>query len=111
VTASEDLAAFWFVHTASVQPYMGGGRYGDRWDAPRDVRCFAVAEQTVTTAADGTEVTSTGRLSCSIADGVHFPPGSRVTLPGWDGVVRVIARKTNDPSSLDLPGHVKVMLT
>lgn len=105
------LARF-FIHTVTVTPFLGTdkGTGADLFGPPVTVAGMLQGSTRLVQSVDGSELVSTGTaFYTSLADAVHFPLGSRVTLS--NRVAEVMDVNTNDGGTLGLPDHTVVSLT
>jgi hypothetical protein len=78
---SGDITDF-FVHTVSVETKLGAGAAGDVYAAPKTITGYLDGKTQIVRNTDGEQVVSQSMFYCSLADGVLFPPDSRVTAAG-----------------------------
>lgn len=93
------------VHTATIEPYLGSGAYGDTYGAAFDLSCYFEGKRQLVRAADGAEVVSEGVLYANPGD---VPAGSKVTILGretWAITVSVF-----DDGGLTGLSHIEVAL-
>lgn len=103
-------AAFWWVHSGSVETYQGSGPYGPVYADPVDVACWVEGEQKVVTNSEGTEVTSMTVVRGPLADKDLLAVGSKFTYGGQTAKVLTLA--WFDSGSLDLGlDHYEARLT
>jgi hypothetical protein len=109
-----------FVHTASVEKWLGTGSNGDVYASPAVViQCFADDSRKLVRNANGEQVISETTLYTSILNAPLFVEKSRITVlgdsdsdeltPGRASLV--IKVNANDSGDLDLPDHLAVSLT
>jgi hypothetical protein len=117
--SAHDLDEF-FVHTASVETWLGTGSNGDVYASPAVViQCFADDARKLVRNANGEQVVSETTLYTTNDHVALFVEKSRVTFlndPDGDGIVPsrtalVIKVNANDSGALDLPDHLAVTLT
>ncbi|WIA99743.1 hypothetical protein [Curtobacterium sp. MCBA15_012] len=104
----DELEDFW-VHTITVETYLGEGGNGVAYAAPVDVPCFIDGGTKIARTATGEQLV--------VAAPVYAPPehagtltaGSKVTVRGRPA--RILAATVYDSGSLDLPDHVQIALT
>lgn len=116
--SKSDLDEF-FVHTASVETYLGEGSNGSVYAPPVTVACFADDSRKLVRASATEQVISETTLYTSIDHVALFVEKSRVTMlndPDGDDIVPqrsalVIKVNANDSGALDLPDHLAVSLT
>lgn len=113
--SADDMAEF-YVHTATVETFLGSSGYGvDVFAAPvildpdEDNGCFIDGTRKLVRGKDGEQVVSESTLYTYPSNAALFLADSRVTT--GDGVSRVIKTNTNTSGDLDLPDHVAVSLT
>lgn len=101
----------WFVHTVTVETFLGAGAYGDLFSAPTPVTGFLSGSVKLVRSATGDEVTSSSSFYTSLANASLFTTDSRVTDAGGR-VSRVITQSANDSGGL-MPNveHTAVHLT
>lgn len=107
---SNDFDEF-MVHTVTVDPYQGEGGLGTIY-APTTgpIPCFIDDTRAVVrTAAGDTAVSETTLWIVDKAWAGSFPPESIVHLPTRDATV--IRTSDADSGALDLPDHLKIVLT
>lgn len=92
------------IHTASVEPYLGGGAYGDQYGTAVEVPCYFEGRRELVRASDGTEVVSEGLMMTDLRDDIT--PGSRVSVENRETWVISVGR-LNDGGSL---AHLEVAL-
>lgn len=108
-----------FVHTASVETYLGEGSNGARYAPAVTVACFADDSRKLVRNGKGDQVISETTLYTSIDNVALFVEKSRVTMindPDSDNITPqrtalVIKVNANDSGTLDLPDHLAVSLT
>lgn len=102
-----------YVHTATVEQYLGSGTSGARYAAGVEIACFLDAQQVATTAGSGQEVSQRATvLHCGPANAGLLAPLSRITsaqLAG-DGTAHVQTCNILDGGTLGLPDHVEAVL-
>jgi hypothetical protein len=107
--SADDLAEF-YVHTATVEMFLGTNGYGeDTFAAPVSVVCYADDARKLVRGKDGEQVVSESTLYTYPISAPLFTAGSRVTLK--ETVSRVIKTAVHDSGDLDLPDHTAVTLT
>lgn len=106
--SADELAEFW-VHTVSVEMFLGAGAYGDVYAAPVTVIGFMDGTRKLVRGANGAQVVSESSFYTYPITGPLFVPDSRVTQ-GTE-VSYVIKNNTNDSGTMDLPDHAVVNLT
>lgn len=105
--------AEFYVHTATVEQYLGSGTNGTRYAAGVSIPCYIDAQQVVTTAASGQEVTQrTTVLYCDLSHAALLTPLSRVTSAQLNGDQTAHVQSCNplDGGPLGLPDHVEAVL-
>jgi len=76
------------LHTASVEPYLGSGAYGDQYGAAYDLPGTYEGRRQLVRAGDGSEAVSEGTFYAEDAD---VEPGSRVTVLGRTSYVLTVS--------------------
>lgn len=99
------IPPFLLVHTATVEPYLGSGAYGDRYGAPFSLPCYYEGKRQLVRAGDGSEAVSEGVL---YADPADIPAGSKVTILGRE--TWIITASTFDDAGLTGLAHVELAL-
>ncbi len=104
-----DLADF-YVHTASVEMFLGTNGYGeDIFAAPVTIVCFVDEASKRVLNKDAVEVLAMTTLATYPVSAPLFIADSRVTV---DVIAsRVITVKIGKSGPLDLPDHLEVSLT
>ncbi|GAA3455878.1 hypothetical protein GCM10018962_77120 [Dactylosporangium matsuzakiense] len=93
-------------HTVTVEPYGGGGAYGDVFGPPAAVRCFVDQKRRLVRAPDGSRVVSSSTVYAPLE--TVAPARSRITLPdGQTTLVISVARRT--AAGLPHPEHVEIV--
>ena len=97
-----------FVHTASVETWLGAGAYGDTYAAP--VSVAGLLDDGVVLVRTGTseQLEQKSIFYAALSDAAKFVPDSRVTVNGRAAWVSAVRRR--DGGSLGLPDHVEVDL-
>lgn len=104
-------AAFWFVHTVTVDTYLGQRANGAAWDTDNAVACWVEESTELIRDTDGKEVVSSAKVFAPLDQRSRFATGSKVTLPSGR-VARVLVLSVFDSGSLDLGlDHVEAHLT
>lgn len=103
----------WFVHTVTVETFLGVGADGDVYATPVTLAppngCWVDASQKVVKNKDGIEVVSQTAVATACANAPLFTTGSRVTTGGV--VSHVLHVNNGDSGSLNLPtDHLEVNL-
>lgn len=103
----------WFVHTVTVETFLGSSAYGDVFAAPVVLAppngCWVDNARKVVRNKDGVEVVSETTLATSTTNVSLFAPDSRVTINGV--ISRVIKANDGDSGTLQLPtDHLEVNL-
>jgi hypothetical protein len=107
--SADDMAEF-YVHTATVEMFLGANGYGeDTFAAPVSVVCFADDARKLVRGKDGEQVVSESTLYTYPINAPLFTADSRVTLN--EAMSRVIKTAVHDSGDLDLPDHTAVTLT
>lgn len=102
-----------FVHTVTVETFLGTSGYGvDQFAAPVTLSppngCFVDNARHLVRSTTAEEVLSEATLYTFVANAALFAPNSRVTVNGVQ--TRVIKTNPNTSGSLRLPDHVAVTL-
>lgn len=105
--------ARWFVHTITVETYLGSGGYGPMFAAPVTLAppngCWVDNSRRTVRNKDGVQVVSETTVATAAANAALFTPDSRVTVNGV--VSSVIKTNTGDSGPLGLPtDHLEVNL-
>lgn len=109
VDVSADDLADWYVHTASVEMWLGtAGSGADVFAAPVTIVGFADTARHLVRAKDGEQIVSESTFVTYPISAPVFEPDSRVTVNGVTS--RVITTNLGDSGALDLPDHVAVSL-
>lgn len=104
-------AAFWFVHTVTVDTYLGTRNGVASFDTGNERSCWVEETTDLVRDANGVEVTSSAKVFGPLDDRTVYPVGSKVTLPSGR-TARVLALSVFDSGSLDLElDHVEAHLT
>lgn len=109
-----NATSMWFVHTVTVEKFLGTNGYGeDVFDVPVVLAppngCWVDNARKVVRSKDGIEVVSETSIATSTANAPLFATDSRVTINGV--VSRVIKANSGDSGSLSLPtDHLEVNL-
>lgn len=98
-----------FVHTVQVETFAGSGAFGESFDAPVAVTCYADDGNHLTRNKVGEEVVSQTTVYAPLADAALFTVDSRVTVNGR--VATVISMGSREVGWLQVPAHVEVHLT
>jgi hypothetical protein len=107
--SANDLVDF-YIHTLTVEMYLGTSGYGeDLFAAPVTIVGFADAARHLVRSATGEQVVSESTFVTYPINAPVFAPDSRVTFNGT--VSRVIKTNLGDSGALSLPDHVAVSLT
>lgn len=106
---TDDLADF-YVHTASVQTFLGQSGYGvDQFAAAVSKPGFLDGSSKLVRDKDGQQVVSSATWYTDVADLAVYTLDSLVTVNNVVGR-RVIAVGFHDSGDLDLPDHLEVNL-
>jgi hypothetical protein len=97
-----------YVHTVTVETWLGTGAAGDVYQIPATVPGFLEGKNVLVRDATGQQVVASSTFYCSTADGAKFTPDSKVTTGGR--VSHVIGQNVNDAPGLDLPDHAAIYL-
>lgn len=107
---SDDITDL-FVHTVSVQTWLGSGAAGDVYAPAATVAGFLEGAVHLVRAKDGQQVVAQSTFHCSVADGAKFTPDSKVTFTNGR-TAQVITVSTHDAGGLlDGIEHTAVHLT
>lgn len=98
-----------FVHTISVETYLGEGGNGSAYAAPVDVPCFIDGGVKVTRTATGEQLVVNAPVYAPLEHAATLVAESRVTMRG--ATSRILAATVYDSGDLDLPDHVQITLT
>lgn len=101
------IAAF-FIHTATVETFLGAGPSGDMYAAPVDVKGFLDDGIVRVQSSAGEQLEQKSVLYAALSDAAVFVNESRVTVNGRACQVTAVRRR--DGGSLGLPDHVEVEL-
>lgn len=104
-----EIPKFLLRHTASVEPLIGSGAYGETYAAARPVQCFAEDKRQLVRNPAGDEVVSETTLYCRLVHDADFPLDSRVSVNGRVAYVLRVAR--HDDGGLGAWQHLEVSLT
>jgi hypothetical protein len=103
-------AAFWWVNTVTVSPYLGTGVKGPTYGAPVQVACWIEDEVKLVRHPDGSEVVSSASIYLPLSSAGNFPTGSKVVTPSRTAFV--ITNNRFDSGTLGLGiDHAVVTLT
>jgi hypothetical protein len=97
-----------FVHTVSVESWLGTGAAGDVYQTPTTVSGFLEGKTVLVRDSTGQQVVAQSTFYCSTTDGAKFTPDSKVTTGGR--VSHVISQNVNDAPGLGLPDHAAIYL-
>lgn len=95
-----------FVHTATVQTFLGAGTTGDTYAAPADRLGFLDDGIIRVQTATGEQLVQKSIWYGPLADASYFVPESRVSVNGRPCQVTAIRRR--DGGTLGLPDHIEV---
>lgn len=84
-------AAFWWVHTGTIETYSEAGSWGPGYATPVDVACWVEGETKLVTDSKGNEVVSSTVVRGPLADKDRFTPGSKFTYAGQTHKVASVA--------------------
>lgn len=102
---------FTYVHTVTVDTYLGTRNGVPAWDTDNAVACWVEETTDLVRDASGTEVVSSAKVFAPLADRARFVAGSKVTLPSGR-TARVLVLSVFDSGSLNLGlDHVEAHLT
>jgi hypothetical protein len=103
-------AAFWWVNSVTVEPYLGQTAVGPKYGDAQSVDCWVEDEIKLVRDADGSQVVSSAQVFGPLEIAAIFPPKSRVTTSTRTAFV--ISNNGFDSGSLDLGlDHVEITLT
>lgn len=102
------IAAF-FVHTASVETFLGAGPAGDTYAAPVVVQGFLDDGVVLVQSSIGEQLVQKSIFYAALADAGKFVSESKVTINGAETQVSAVRRR--DGGTLGLPDHIEVDLT
>lgn len=109
MTTADELADF-YVHTATVDTFLGSGPYGDKYQPTSEpVPCMIEESRKLVRSSAGEQVVSETTLWMDKAHYDAFAPESVVYVRGHES--KVITRSLADSGDLDLPDHLQVALT
>lgn len=100
------IPAWWKTHTATVEPYEGGGAHGPVLGTAVPVECSFEDKLQLVRSSAGEEVVSSSVMRCD--PDVVAPPGSRVTIAGR--VSTVITTGEHTTGGFSLLDHLEVYL-
>lgn len=106
--SADDLDEFW-VHTITVETFLGEGGNGPAYADPVDVPCFIDGGVKVTRTATGEQLVVNAPVYAPLEHAATLTAESRVTVRGR--TARILAATVYDSGDLDLPDHVQVTLT
>lgn len=106
-----DLLADFWVHTVSVERYLGSGSKGDVFDTAVDAAAFIDDRWKLVRDVTGQEVVSSATVFLP-ATTAEVPLDSQVTLPTEFGgrTSRVIVVSRHDGGTLPTPDHLELSL-
>lgn len=99
-----------FVHTATVETYLGAGAQGDMYGAPVTVKGYLDDGLVRVQGAGGEQLVQKATFYASAADAAKFAPESRVTVNGRASQVTQVRRREAGAMFASL-AHVEVDLT
>ena len=108
------FAMMQWVHTVTVQPYLGAGSLGDVWGTAQVVPCFVADGAQLVLNSNGDQVVSQTRVFANSANMPLFANGSKVTLNAGtaaERVARVIVLLNHDSGSLHMGAVLEAQLT
>lgn len=97
-----------FVHTASVQTFLGGSSTGDTYTAAADVKGFLDDGLVLVHSASGEQLVQKSIFFAALSNADKFVPETLVTVNGTTAQVTGVRRR--DGGSLGLPDHIEVDL-
>lgn len=106
--SADDLDEFW-VHTITVETYLGEGGNGTLYADPVDVPCFIDGGVKVVRTATGEQLVTNAPVYAPLEHAAALVAESRVTVQGRSA--RILAATVYDSGDLDLPDHVQITLT
>lgn len=95
-----------WVHTASVETFLGAGPTGDTYAAAVAVKGFLDDGVVLVQSAAGEQLVQKTIFFAALSDADKFIPESRVTVNGLAAQVSTVRRR--DGGSLGLPDHIEV---
>lgn len=98
-----------YVHTVSVETFLGTGAAGDLYSDPATVPGWLEDKRRLVRDKDGQEVVSMTQFMCDNAHLPLFAPDTRVTLPNRKAFVIGVGNYTS--GALELPDHLEIDLT
>jgi hypothetical protein len=101
--------ALLFIHTASVETFLGTGAYGDTYAAPVTVQGFLDDGVVLVRTGTSEQLEQKSIFYAALSDAAVFVPDSRVTVNGRVAWVASVRRR--DGGTLGLPDHVEVDLS
>lgn len=90
----------------TVEPFTGGGAYGDSYGPPVTVRGIVDEQRKLVRSTTGDQVVSSTQVYCPLA--TEIPTDSRVTVRGT--TTTVITANRRDGRGLPVPSHLEVVL-
>lgn len=94
-------------HTVTIEPYAGGGPFGDVYGSAVVVTpCMVDQGRKLVRLPGGSQVVSMSRVYAALA--TSCPNRSRITLPDGQQTL-VITTLTRDGGGLDVPEHVEIV--
>lgn len=104
------LPSLFFVHTASVETYLGKTGAGvESYAAAVTRNGFMDDERQLILSATGQQIVSESTWYTALGDADLYPLNSKVTFNGL--TARVLKTKRRDSAGLGLPDHLEVSLT
>ena len=100
--------ANFYVHTASVEPYLGQDANGPRFGAAVAVRGYLKDNRKLVLTSTGEDAVSESTFYTYPANASTFTSDSRVSVNGRK--TRVIGVKRHESGRLRLPDHLEVQL-
>jgi len=101
------ISVFW-VHTATVETFLGAGPTGDTYAAAVVLKGFLDDGVVLVRTSAGEQLVQKTIWFGPLSDAASFVPESRVTVDGRASQVSAIRRR--DSGSLNLPDHIEVDL-
>lgn len=109
MSAEDELGEF-YVHTVTVETFLGSGPYGDAYEPESDpIHCFIDESRRFVRSSTGEQVVSETTLTMGKEHYDRFKPESVVHVNGHESTV--ITRSLADSGDLDLPDHLSVSLS
>lgn len=97
-----------FVHTATVETFLGAGPTGDTYAAPVAVKGFLDDGVVLVRSSAGEQLVQKSMFFSELANAAKFIPESKVTINGVASQVKAI--RPRDGGSIGLPDHIEIDL-